>query len=394
MSAGVIHNGRMTFLPASDVLIAVDKFKGSLTARELSDAIVSGMRQELGQDFNPKICPIADGGEGTVEAALAAGYEEHSCQVRGPLGETVRARFAFKADQKIAVIESAQACGMWQLQDQKLDIWRASSYGVGQLVAAALDRAAQKIIIGLGGSASSDAGAGMLQALGCHLYDSQGKELKAGAGYLNRAVSVDFSQLEPALKSVDLVAACDVTNPLYGPEGAVFVYGPQKGAKAEQLPLLDGGLKNFSQLLEAELAVKDGYYASQAGAGAAGGLGFACLALGAAIRSGVELCFDLTGFRQALAKSRVVITGEGKLDRQTLAGKGPAGVALAAHKTGAKVYAVCGLNQLTQQEWKQAGFSGIYAVVGREVSLQESLARAHQHVQQLSRRLAQDLLAR
>ncbi|MEX3611409.1 glycerate kinase [Rothia sp. LK2588] len=375
------------------ILIAVDKFKGTLTGAELSEAIAAGMRQTLGENFTPRICPIADGGDGTVDAALAAGFEEQVVSVEDSFGQSVDARYAYDPASQTAVIEVAQACGIWRIPAEQLDTWRASSTGVGQLITHALDLGAQHIVLGLGGSATTDGGAGMLTALGARLLDAAGSPIAPGGGALSGVMNVDLSGLDPRVERVDLTVACDVDNPLCGPEGAAAVFGPQKGASPEQVPLLDDALKHYSNLLELALDVSRGTFADQPGAGAAGGLGFAALALGAHMRPGVDICFELTDFHRALDGAQVMITGEGKLDEQTLHGKGPAGVARAAQSVGAQVVVVCGVNELSEQRLTEAGITAAYSVLGLGVSLQESLANPRPYVEELGAKIAADVLA-
>lgn len=375
------------------VLIAVDKFKGSLSGVELSDAIARGMKNVLGSEFTPAMCPIADGGDGTVDTALIAGFREISLPVAGPLGESVSARFAFEDSSSTAVIEVAEACGLWRLNPGELDTWNASSYGVGELILAALDLGAQRIVVGLGGSATSDAGAGMLQALGVKMLDEAGRELSRGGGNLRRIGAVDISGLDQRIGTVDFTVACDVMNPLLGEHGAAAIYAPQKGASPEQVSLLEDGMEQFSNLLELNLGVSRETFSSREGAGAAGGLGFACLALGAEMRPGTDICFELTGFYDALNRADVVITGEGKLDKQTLQGKGPAGVSLAAQGLNMRTFAICGVNELTPEQAEEAGFERVFAVLdleekGQKVTLKKSLDNPRPYVEQLGEELA------
>lgn len=378
------------------VLIAVDKFKGSLSGVELSEAISVGLKRVLGDSFNLAVCPIADGGDGTVDAALSAGFDEVKVPVIGPLGEEVLARFAFNYSSSVAVIEIAEACGLRLIPTSRLDTWNATSFGVGELILAALDRGAQEIILGLGGSATTDAGAGMLQTLGAQILDDDGASLTPGGGALAEVGSVDVSTLDQRLSNVRMTIASDVTNPLLGVEGAVVVYGPQKGATYEQIPMLEQGIKRFAYLLELALNVSRETFSSKPGAGAAGGLGFAALALGAEMHSGVEICFDFTGFYQALEKADIVITGEGKLDSQTLQGKGPAGVARAAHSKQKRTFAICGANDLTPAQTEAAGFEQVFAVLdleenGQRVTLQQSLNNPRHYVERLGEELARYL---
>lgn len=375
-----------------NILIAVDKFKGSLTGAELSSAIATGLRKSMGESCNPVLCPIADGGDGTVDAALNAGYQEVSTSVCGPLGERVRARFAYDLSTATAVIEVAEACGLWRVPAGELNTWDATSFGVGELMLSALKQGARNIVLGLGGSATTDGGAGMLQALGAQILDAQGNPVVHGGGALGDVETVDLSTLDSRLGTVNFLVASDVRNPLLGHDGAAAVYGPQKGASTEQVKMLDTHLKQFSNLLELNLNVSRETFSAKPGAGAAGGLGFACLALGATMRPGVELCFELTGFFQQLENADVVITGEGKLDRQTLQGKGPAGVASAACARNKPVFAVCGSNELSEREAQEAGFAQVFAVLDLGVSLEESLANPVPYVESLGRKVG-DVLA-
>lgn len=239
--------GSMSNFPS--VLIAVDKFKGSLGGVELSQAIERGMRRELGEGFSARMCPNADGGDGTVDAALvAAGFTEIQIEVTGSLSEPVPARYAFETGLRTAVVEVAEACGLWRLAEAELDPMNATTFGVGELILDALDRGAQHLVVGLGGSATTDAGAGMLQALGAKLYtsvdsnshdDPVAREILHGGAALQDVVRVDLSGMDIRLKDLDVTVACDVRNPLLGVHGAAAVYGPQKGASEEQVLILD-----------------------------------------------------------------------------------------------------------------------------------------------------------
>lgn len=308
--------GSMSNFPS--VLIAVDKFKGSLGGVELSQAIERGMRRELGEGFSARMCPIADGSDGTVDAALA-GFTEIQREVTGPLSESVPARYAFETGSRTAVVEVAEACGLWRLAEAELDPMNATTFGVGELILDALDRGAQHLVVGLGGSATTDDGAGILQALGAKLYtsvdsnshdDAVAREILHGGAALQDVVRVDLSEIDIRLKDLDVTVACDVRNPLLGVHGAAAVYGPQKGASEEQVLILDKALAHFAELVE-NASVSRETYSSLPGAGAAGGLGFACFVMGAKMRPGVEVCFELTGFHEALDGADVVITGEG-----------------------------------------------------------------------------------
>lgn len=371
------------------VLIAVDKFKGTLTGAELTEAILTGMRRVLSEKFTPRISPIADGGDGTIDAALAAGFTQMQVRVLGPVQMPVNARYALRGT--TAVIEVAEACGLRLME--KLDARGATTYGVGELILHAIEQGAQEIIIGLGGSATTDAGAGMLSALGVSFEGAQNPHALHGGAALANVRAINLDGLDPRINDVSFIMASDVTNPLTGAQGAAAIYGPQKGATSKDVQELDKNLSRIAQIIEKEIDTEPGKYAQAAGAGAAGGLGFACLSvLRATMRPGIDVAFELTGFYEALDGASLVITGEGQLDSQTLQGKGPAGVASATRAQGARVIAICGGNDLAEAQWKQAGFDAVYSVLGAGVSLEESLANPRPHVEALAESIAQDYL--
>jgi glycerate kinase len=288
------------------VLVAPDKFKGSLTAGEVASAVASGFA-----DVHPaavvRTLPVADGGEGTVDAAVAAGYRRVRVPARGPTGARVTASYAVRGD--TAVVELAEASGLHRLPRGPEPL-AASSAGAGDVVAAAVRAGCRRIVLGVGGSACTDGGTGLLTALGARLLDDAGGEVPLGGAVLTRVAALDLSGME--LSEVDFEVASDVDNPLYGPDGAAFVYGPQKGASPDDVEVLDAGLRNWASVAGPE-------FAGRPGAGAAGGVGFAAMAvLGARMRPGIELLLDLLGFDDALAGAELVVTGEGSLDRQTL----------------------------------------------------------------------------
>lgn len=383
------------------VLIAVDKFKGSLSGVELSQELLAGITRQIGENshLHTLICPIADGGDGTVDAAIAAGYTEVTCPATASLpgvgeGGTVLARYALDSSTGTAVIEIAEAAGLWRLDPDQLDTWRATSYGAGEIILHALDAGATRLVIGVGGSATTDGGAGMLRALGASFTDASGQELAPGGGALADLAAVDVSGLDSRLAATEIIVACDVTNPLTGGNGAAAVYGPQKGATEEQVQLLDANLQKLADMVEGALNVSRGTYAEAPGAGAAGGLGFACLAaLGATMRPGVDIAFELTGFNEKLPGADLVITGEGKLDTQTLQGKGPVGVVAAAREAHIPVVAICGANELDESAWRGAGFAAAYSVLGTGVTLQESLANPRPYVRALGEQVAAEHIA-
>jgi glycerate 2-kinase len=400
------------------IVIAPDKFKGSLTAAEAADAIAAGLRAEW-PEAELVTVPVADGGDGTVDAAVAAGLERVPVTVDGPTGEPVRASYARKGE--LAVIELADACGLRRLPGGRPAPLTASSFGCGQVLAAALAAGARQIILGVGGSASTDGGAGLLQALGARVLDARGEPLARGGGALREVAALDPTGLNPALREVaamdptglnpalrevaaldptglnpglrpsTVILATDVVNPLTGPDGAAEVYGPQKGASPEQITELASGLRRWA----AVVAAATGTDRSQApGAGAAGGVGFAALAvLGAQARPGIGLVLDLVDFDAALDGAALVITGEGSLDTQTLAGKAPAGVARAAARRGIPVVAVAGRSTLTEDQLATIGICRVYTLSDLEPDPARSSAQASTLLRRVGQALAREVQA-
>ncbi len=376
------------------VLVAPDKFKGSLRASEVAGHVAAGLRAAV-PGVEVVAVPVADGGDGTLDAAAAAGYRLVPVRVSGPTGEPVDTAYAIRDD--VAVVELADACGLDRLPGGRLAPLAASSAGVGQVLGAVLDAGCSRVVLGIGGSASTDGGAGMLRALGARLLDADGGELPLGGGALRRLARVDLTGLHPALQWTDVLLASDVDNPLLGPTGAAAVYGPQKGADAGDVELLDTGLARWSSAVAAALGTPAGPHGHPAadlpGAGAAGGVGFAALAvLGAQMRPGIELILELTGFADRLPGARLVVTGEGSLDAQTLRGKAPAGVAAAARAAGRPVVAVAGRSLLGPDELAAAGISAAYTLADVEPDPARSMAMAGPLLEQVTRRLALDWL--
>jgi glycerate kinase len=335
--------------------------------------------------------PVADGGDGTVEAAEAAGYRRVEIGVRGPTGRPVTAAFALR--EGTAIIESAQACGLSRLPGGTLAPLTASSRGVGELILAAVRMRAKTIVLGLGGVACTDGGAGMVSALGLRLLDESGAGLPPGGGALARLHRIDTARLKD-LSGTEFIVATDVDNPLLGESGAAAVYAPQKGADAGDVAVLEAGLARWADVAERALGARK---REEPGAGAAGGLGFAALAfLGAATRPGIEVMLDLLSFAGHLPGARLVITGEGGLDTQTLYGKAPAGVARAAAAAapGVPVVAVAGVCSLTPGQLRAAGLAGAYALADIEPDLVRCREQAGPLVEQLAARIAQDWLIR
>src|SRR5580693_9237155 len=372
------------------VVVAPDKFKGSLTAAEVTAAVAAGLVRG-GFIGEIEALPVADGGDGTVAAAVAAGFRRVELGVRGPVGKNVTASYALLGD--TAVIEAAQACGLTLLPAGCLAPLTATSRGVGELILTAARMGAKRIVLGVGGVATTDGGAGLLQALGARLTDDNGRELPPGGAALARLANLDVAALRD-LPGVEFLLASDVDNPLLGPSGAAAVYGPQKGASPAEVRLLEAGLRRWADVTEAALAgpvpLRDA-----PGAGAAGGIGFtAMLFLGARMRPGIELLLELAAFGSRLDGVRLVITGEGSLDAQSLHGKAPVGVAraAAAHDPPVPVVAVAGVCRLSPAELREAGFAACYAIADREPDLNRSIAEAGPLLEELARRVAADWL--
>jgi glycerate 2-kinase len=371
------------------VLIAPDKFKGTLTAGQVAAHVAAGLGR-ASQGLTAVQVPVADGGDGTVDAAEAAGYRRVEIGVRGPTGKPLTASFALLDG--TAVIESAQACGLTRLPGGTPAPLTATSRGVGELVLAAVRMRAKRIVLGLGGVACTDGGAGLVTALGGRLLDSSGTELPPGGAALARLDRVDVSRLRD-LSGTEVIAATDVDNPLLGPRGAAAVYAPQKGASARDVASLEEGLARWADLAEQSFGfVKR----DEPGAGAAGGLGFAALGfLGAIMQPGIELMLDLLSFAGQLSGARLVITGEGALDTQTLHGKAPAGVARATAEAapGLPVVAVAGVCSLTPEQLRSAGIARAYALADIEPDLARCRAQAGPLLEELAGHIARDWLA-
>ncbi|MCX5108251.1 glycerate kinase [Streptomyces sp. NBC_00378] len=365
------------------VLVAADKFKGSLTAVQVAERVTAGLRRVV-PDVRVETLPVADGGDGTVAAAVAAGFERREARVTGPLGDPVTAAYALRGT--TAVVEMAEASGLQHLPAGVFAPLTATTYGSGELLAAALDAGARTIVFGVGGSATTDGGAGMLAALGARFLDADGKPVGPGGGGLADLAEADLSGLDPRLADVDLILASDVDNPLTGPKGAPEVYGRQKGATEDDIATLDAALAHYASVLGPD-------HAALPGAGAAGGIGYGALvALGARFRPGIEVMLDVLGFAPALARATLVITGEGSLDEQTLHGKAPAGVAAAARAVGIEVVAVCGRLALAPEALTAAGIRRAYALADLEPDPAVSMAQAGPLLERASESIARDFL--
>ncbi|WP_123456198.1 glycerate kinase [Streptomyces sp. PanSC19] len=372
------------------VLVAADKFKGSLTAVQVAERVTAGLRRVV-PELTVETLPVADGGDGTVAAAVAAGFERREVRVTGPLGEPVTAAFALRG--ATAVVEMAEASGLQLLPPGVFAPLTATTYGSGELLRAALDAGATTLVFGVGGSATTDGGAGMLAALGARFLDAAGEPVGPGGAPLADLATADLSGLDPRFASVDLILASDVDNPLTGPKGAPAVYGPQKGATPEDVQVLDAALAHFATVLEKTIGSRAAEAAVAPGAGGAGGIGYGALILGASFRPGIELMLEVLGFAPALERATLVITGEGSLDEQTLHGKAPAGVAAAARAAGKEVVAVCGRLALPPEALGAAGIRRAYPLTDLEPDTAKCIANAGPLLETTASGIARDFLS-
>ena len=359
------------------VLICCDKFKGSASSRSVGEALARGL---AAAGCHTVVVPLADGGDGTLEVFDDLGFRRRAVTVRGANGLPVASQYSLSsgagspAAVPTAVIEVARACGLDMVSPDGAtpdpgDARQAGSWGVGDLLRAALDAGARRVILGLGGSATTDAGFGMARALGVEFRDHAGRAVEQVAGLADVA-TVDTAGLDPRLEGVEVLVASDVRNPLCGPDGAAAVFGPQKGLVPGDIDEVDDAVRRFARVVEDTVGTSG--VAGQPGAGAAGGLGFMAMALlGAQMRSGVGLVLDETGFTDALDGADLVVTGEGRLDAQTLGGKAPAGVAERARRHGVPVVAVCGQDQLGASDL----FVAVHSLIDHEPDVAECIRR-------------------
>jgi glycerate kinase len=373
------------------IVIAPDKFKGSLSAPDVARHLDAGLQSATGHNLDILRIPVADGGEGTLDAAVGSGFTRRSALVSGPTGQPLRAEFAVRGRE--AVIEMAAASGLAVLPGSaggaapdSASAKGATSLGTGELIRAALDAGCRQIILGVGGSANTDGGAGVLQGLGARLLDADGRELPPGGAALARLAWIDFSGFDSRLDDARFVLASDVDNPLLGTEGAPAIFGPQKGATPEDVATLDAALQHFVNVLAAEIGPRALRAADSPGAGAAGGVGYAAIAvLAATRRPGIDVVLELTGLADRLAGADLVITGEGSLDEQSLLGKTPMGVARAAARAGVPVVAVCGRTTLTPSQQKDSGFRQVYPLTSLESKVEICIAEAGPLLEQLGK---------
>ena len=371
------------------IVIAPDSYKESLSASEVAQAIEKGFR-EIFPDAQYVSVPVADGGEGTVEAMIAAtqGTEQHAI-VTGPLGEKVNACWGMSGDGATAIIEMAAASGLALVPLAQRNPLITTSRGTGELILNALDKGARNIIIGIGGSATNDGGAGMVQALGAKLCDANGTEIGYGGGSLMALNSIDISGLDPRLKGCTIRVACDVTNPLIGENGASRRFGPQKGADEAKIVELDRNLSHFADVIKKSLSID---VKNVPGSGAAGGMGAALMAfLGAELRSGIEIVTQALNLEEHIHDCTLVLTGEGRLDSQSIHGKVPVGVANVAKKYHKPVIGIAGCLTSDVGVVHQYGIDAVFSVLNSIGSLEEAFRGAFDNIYRSSRNIAATL---
>jgi glycerate kinase len=366
-------------------VVAPDKFKGSLTALEAAAAIERGLRAGAPSIEEIRVIPMADGGEGTVDAFLAGGAKRIVRFVRGPLGNRVEAAFALEGT--TAIVEMSAASGLALIPAERRDPLRTTTFGTGGLVRAALDAGASHIVVGIGGSGTNDGGAGFLQALGARLLDASGEALPPGGAALVRLAQIDLREFDGRVRSANVEVAADVDNPLCGPNGASAIFGPQKGASAQDVRLLDGALAHFADVAAQALGVDR---RAEPGAGAAGGLGFALIAFtGATLRPGVDIVAQLRGLEPALIGADAAFTGEGSIDRQTLAGKTVAGVARLAKAAGVRSIVAFGgrVDPQAGEAFETLGVTCV-AIAPPDEPVADAMRNAATNLERAARRLA------
>ncbi|WP_421924981.1 glycerate kinase [Lysinibacillus capsici] len=372
------------------VIISPDSYKGTLSAVEVAKAMQKGIL-DVDHSIETIILPVADGGEGTLHSLIASTDGRYcSATVLDPLGRAIQTQYGVLGDQVTCVIEMAQASGIMLLQENEKNPELATSYGTGQLIKAALDQGFRKFIIGIGGSATNDAGTGMLQALGVRLLSAEGVELEAGVSNLMQLDVIDMSLLDTRLAESTFTIACDVDNPLIGERGATAIFGPQKGVQKHQVAEFDRCLKHFADIVEAQFAIRLHDYK---GAGAAGGMGGALIAfLKGTFHAGIDLVLDAVQLQAHLAEAQLVITGEGKSDLQTLHGKAPLGVAKAAKQANVEAMLLSGGIDTKANAALQAYFTVVESLVDEEIDVQQAMQEPAHFIRLKTKRMIERYL--
>lgn len=371
------------------IVIATDSFKGSLTSNEVASIIESEFRDQFA-DLKVTKLSIADGGEGTVDSVInTIGGKLVKKKVKGPLSSYVDAYYGLSKDSSVAYIEVASSSGLLLVAADQRDPLKTSTYGFGELIIDALDKGSKKIVLGLGGSATNDGGTGMAEALGVKFYNARGELIENLRGEALGDISrIDISSIDQRIADTEFVVASDVKNPLLGKEGATFIYGPQKGASPEMMSLLEAHMNNYNQVVLRDFNID---LANKKGAGAAGGLGYGTmLFLNAEMKSGIELLLDIIDFDQHIENADFVITGEGKIDAQSIYGKAPFGVLRRCKRNDIDVYAIAGQAENTEH-LLELGFKKVYSVVPSVATLEESLNNPEENLRKLVRRIVDEL---
>ena len=369
------------------ILIAPDSFKETLTATDAANAIEEGFL-DIFPEANILKLPIADGGEGTVDVLVTATQGKYfSTKVSGPTGEYINAKWGMLGNSKTAVIEIAEACGLHLVTLKKRNPMNTSSFGVGELILAAIDEGAEHIIIGLGGSATNDGGMGFLKAIGVQFLDSFGKELTGGVESLNTLSDINITSIDSRLKGVSFEIACDVDNPLIGPQGASVIFGSQKGADEKMINQLDNLLSHYSRIASSKL---NNNLSMQPGAGSAGGIGYGFLAfLKADQKSGVQIILEKLNFEQHLLTTDLVITGEGRFDSQSLRGKAPMGVIDYARKHKCSIFVIAGSTENDEILENKYDIDKLFSIISNDLSFEQSIVNPHDSLMATARKAAQ-----
>lgn len=369
------------------ILIAPDSFKETLTATDAANAIEKGFL-DIFPEANILKLPIADGGEGTVDVLVTATQGKYfSTKVSGPTGEYINAKWGMLGNSKTAVIEIAEACGLHLVTLKKRNPMNTSSFGVGELILAATDEGAEHIIIGLGGSATNDGGMGFLKAIGVQFLDSFGKELTGGVESLNTLSDINITSIDSRLKGVSFEIACDVDNPLIGPQGASVIFGSQKGADEKMINQLDNLLSHYSRIASSKL---NNNLSMQPGAGSAGGIGYGFLAfLKADQKSGVQIILEKLNFEQHLSTTDLVITGEGRFDSQSLRGKAPMGVIDYARKYKCSIFVIAGSTEDDEILENKYDIDKVFSIISKDLSFEQSIANPNDSLMATARKAAQ-----
>lgn len=368
------------------IVIAPDSFKESLTALEAAQAIEEGMKKVL-TDAEFVLVPMADGGEGTVQSVIdATGGSMKKLTVTGPLNEPIEASYGLSGDGELAVIEMASSSGLDKVPFEKRNPMETTSFGFGELIKDALDNGVDEILLGLGGSATNDGGAGMIMSLGGRLLDKAGQQIPLGGKGLKELSAIDLSHLHPRLQEVTIRVACDVDNPLTGEQGASFIYGPQKGGTSEQLEELDKNLLHFAEIIKEQLGVD---IEDVPGAGAAGGLGAGIMAfLNGKLENGGELLVEMLRLDEKMKDADLVVTGEGGINHQTIYGKTPVAVSRVAKTYGIMVIALAGSISEGYESVYGEGIHAVFSILNQPVTLEEALSKGHENLKQTAENVA------